>query len=594
MARLTYILVVLSFLSGPALAQPQAPIAWGEARWFGIGYHSSGQTLASMGDTLLVSDYARDSTLPNDPRYSIVTVSHDDGMTWIPWHRLNDSAYVTTRVCVAASGGWLYAFVNGGGWYEWVYRSVDGGSEWSQSFLRQGVYSGPGFAAGENVICVFREPITPGVEVRRSFASSNHGGTWDVGHEVTRQHMGISQNEIAMTRTRILLSGVTPTDSIWNYRLYSSYADHDAVTWSTFQELPGQPLGWDNPSTTIAADTSSETAIIASVWYENGGWGQDLFVHRTTDGGNTWEEPQALTEGAPVIREICPEIFCRGKMWGIAWSGARAGDDSTYDLCCRISANHGKDWYAVQKIDTTIHEVSYTGGQFTGNEIRLYWSGIAALAPITLDYATVSGTVTPDTESPILTVVGLPPDTVPSGGVIILESRVIDNDTLSEVRVRFQDDRDSTWVVPMNRSQGHTFAANWTAPREGFYRYRIEAEDFWENVGSYPDTGWASFVTEHWSSADPFILQPHSFSLSAYPNPFNPATSISISLPRETHLTLDVFDVTGRLVRRLADGRFTAGEHTIRLDAGDMASGIYFAHVAAGEHSRTQKMVLMK
>lgn len=79
-----------------------------------------------------------------------------------------------------------------------------------------------------------------------------------------------------------------------------------------------------------------------------------------------------------------------------------------------------------------------------------------------------------------------------------------------------------------------------------------------------------------------------------YPNPFNPTTAISFSLPRAEQVRLTVFDVTGRLVTRLVDAQMPAGEHVARLDAGDLASGVYL-YVLETESARlTQKMMLVR
>jgi len=92
----------------------------------------------------------------------------------------------------------------------------------------------------------------------------------------------------------------------------------------------------------------------------------------------------------------------------------------------------------------------------------------------------------------------------------------------------------------------------------------------------------------------PAAPHPSSFNLSSFPNPFNPATEIRFSIPKTTRAKLEVFDITGHLVKTLADRQFYAGEHSILLDGSTLASGIYFARLKAGEFVRTQKMVLLK
>lgn len=79
-----------------------------------------------------------------------------------------------------------------------------------------------------------------------------------------------------------------------------------------------------------------------------------------------------------------------------------------------------------------------------------------------------------------------------------------------------------------------------------------------------------------------------------YPNPFNPRTSIRYVLPQAGEVTLTVFDVLGREVATLFDGTQPAGAHTVELDAGAWASGMYFYTLEANDQLQTRRMVLLK
>ena len=85
-----------------------------------------------------------------------------------------------------------------------------------------------------------------------------------------------------------------------------------------------------------------------------------------------------------------------------------------------------------------------------------------------------------------------------------------------------------------------------------------------------------------------------------YPNPFNPTTTILFSLAERGRVVLKVFDVSGRLVRTLADATLSAGAlHRIEWDGRDeggvsVASGVYFYRLVTGGFNSTRKMVLLK
>ena len=88
---------------------------------------------------------------------------------------------------------------------------------------------------------------------------------------------------------------------------------------------------------------------------------------------------------------------------------------------------------------------------------------------------------------------------------------------------------------------------------------------------------------------------PESFTLSQnYPNPFNPSTSIRYSVPRESEVSLVVYDVTGREVETLVRGMKHAGTYEVRFTASHLPSGVYFYRLIAGSTVETRKMMLVK
>ena len=93
---------------------------------------------------------------------------------------------------------------------------------------------------------------------------------------------------------------------------------------------------------------------------------------------------------------------------------------------------------------------------------------------------------------------------------------------------------------------------------------------------------------------------PKEFELSQnIPNPFNPETQISYSLPEAAKVRLTVYNVLGRKVKKIVDDYQTAGPKTVHWDGKDesgsnVASGIYFYRLDAAGYTETKKMVLMK
>ena len=91
------------------------------------------------------------------------------------------------------------------------------------------------------------------------------------------------------------------------------------------------------------------------------------------------------------------------------------------------------------------------------------------------------------------------------------------------------------------------------------------------------------------------FLAPEEFALStAYPNPFNPTTSLDLSLNHSGNVDVMIYNVVGQVVATLANGHMEAGYHTLTWDASSMASGMYFVKVETGSYVAVQKIMLMK
>lgn len=79
-----------------------------------------------------------------------------------------------------------------------------------------------------------------------------------------------------------------------------------------------------------------------------------------------------------------------------------------------------------------------------------------------------------------------------------------------------------------------------------------------------------------------------------YPNPFNPTTEIQFNLPEASHIILNVYSVTGQLIKTLVEGHRTEGIHTVSFDASNLSSGVYFYQLKTGSYSQTKQMTVLK
>ena len=91
------------------------------------------------------------------------------------------------------------------------------------------------------------------------------------------------------------------------------------------------------------------------------------------------------------------------------------------------------------------------------------------------------------------------------------------------------------------------------------------------------------------------LNNPNRFELSQnYPNPFNPSTTINYSIPKESMVQLKIFNILGQQVKTLVSENEASGIYTVRFDASNLSSGIYFYSLRAGNYYQVKKMLLLK
>ena len=112
----------------------------------------------------------------------------------------------------------------------------------------------------------------------------------------------------------------------------------------------------------------------------------------------------------------------------------------------------------------------------------------------------------------------------------------------------------------------------------------------------------ATFSNSVWRSAESVLPVnsetnplPTEFTLyQNYPNPFNSTTTFAFDLPSNGPVTMQLFDITGRLAATPLSGNLTAGHYNINWDANSFASGIYFYRLKTDNNIQTRKLTLIK
>ena len=149
-------------------------------------------------------------------------------------------------------------------------------------------------------------------------------------------------------------------------------------------------------------------------------------------------------------------------------------------------------------------------------------------------------------------------------------------------------------LVKLGNSATTSFGDNVTTA--GSYSYAVSATDFGGN-----ESAKSPGITYTFLGVEAGAELPDVYALGAnYPNPFNPSTIITFQLPEAGHMTLQVYDLTGKVVNTLVGEHRPAGYHQVVWNGRDnrgtsLATGVYFYRIVAGQsYTETRKMVLIK
>lgn len=147
----------------------------------------------------------------------------------------------------------------------------------------------------------------------------------------------------------------------------------------------------------------------------------------------------------------------------------------------------------------------------------------------------------------------------------MLEGEILEGDTISDLGIQFNDEAELVLMgVVIDGSEADTIQ-------------------------------WQIDVYDPASVADKRNLIPETVSLSApIPNPFNAVARIDYALPRASEVSLQVYDLNGRLVDNLFEGNVPGGYHSVSFDACNLSAGLYLLRLNAGGKSVIRKAVIIK
>lgn len=170
--------------------------------------------------------------------------------------------------------------------------------------------------------------------------------------------------------------------------------------------------------------------------------------------------------------------------------------------------------------------------------------------------------------------------TISTGDTVIWEWQSNNHSTTSDAT-----SGDEVWDSGI-RNNGATFSKVFTTL--GTYPYHCTPHQALGMVGTITVQDFTGIDNHLEDIADKFVLKQN------YPNPFNPSTKIKFVLPKQEIVTLEVFNTIGQKVKILLNQHMKAGQHELEFNGKNLASGVYYYQLIAGDFHQIKKMILLR
>jgi hypothetical protein len=180
------------------------------------------------------------------------------------------------------------------------------------------------------------------------------------------------------------------------------------------------------------------------------------------------------------------------------------------------------------------------------------------------------------------------------GEVIKIEWRVTQTHGPANIDLYFSSNGGNTWEPIAINLPDTQKTYDWTVPNIETDSGRVKVIQDNHNDDNYESRS-GDFIIRIPTGIYETGLSVYDFKLfDAFPNPFNPTTTIRYSIPSDGVVTLIVYNTIGEEVRELVNEYKSAGNYEIKFSADDLTSGIYFYRIQTASFVETKKMILLK
>jgi photosystem II stability/assembly factor-like uncharacterized protein len=434
--------------------------------------------------------------------------------------------------------------------------------------------------------------------------STDRGSTWSFLYDGGMPFQGL-QDFVSMGKDKVLAAGAG--GAVLHFDLAAGVVKYGMASPNNWGPTTVGDLDYV-PNPDIPPPGSPGDTLYDDVIYLSGG---NRYLCKSYDGGNTWiEQSHALSlfDGLLGMYWFDPDTgFVVGHKYTggspnrdeVIWKTVNGGYTLTEVLAGTIPGAVARLWYAVDfapanrnvgAVVGTYNKIRYTadGGVTWPLATENITDTTVALVDVAMINAT-TGFAVGDKGILVKTTNGgatWTVQTVPWGAVNLID---IEFSTPNRLWVGGKDNG----FLYYSTDGG----ANWTNVSIGLVSTTTDVQNvFWHGAAGILWAGcensYVASRTDNVAGTDtpnlPFALNQN------YPNPFNPSTTIEFAIASDDHVSLNVYDVSGKLVARIMNKDLKAGKYTVAFKADNLATGVYFYKLTTSTFEETRKMVLIR
>ena len=477
---------------------------------------------------------------------SLLVLTYMQGFSqWQPDVRLTIDPYnsyttVNNAWCVAASGNDVHVVcyddrdTNNEIYYK---RSTDGGISWGSDIrltTNSADSKNPSVSVSGSVVHVVWEDGRDGNFEIYYKRSTDGGISWGLDTRLTTNSEVSFYPSVSVSGSVVHVVWRDTRDG--NYEIYYKRSADGGITWDFDARLTS------NSAVSYLPSVSASGSVVHVVWYDNREGNDEIYYKRSADGGITWGSDARLTSDPSVSGY--PSVSVSGSVVHVVWRDYR---DGNFEIYYKRSTDGGVSWGSDTRLTSNSAVSDLPSVSVSGSVVHLVWRDDRDGNQEIYYKRSIDGGISWSSDTRLT-----------SNSSVKLYSSVSVSDSV--VHVAWTDTRDGNYEIYYKRN-----------PTGNIVGVKIISSEI-----------------------------PEEFSLSQnYPNPFNPGTNIKFTIPKSGLVTLKVYDVLGNEIATLVDEYKPVGSYEVKFDVGqdsspDIASGIYFYKVQAGNYIEMKKMVLIK